>query len=170
MAPDDGDDERVTGCHIRSKAMAARENAFCALCREAVGDDAASWLARRSDGLSYVCGGCLADAILALYARGGRLPTLETRLRELFLISAETEAEHLRRHRESLAARHRQLLIEARDSEQVRKGEGDKQFVTVCMTRYMRDRCRALADEADVSLSSWIRSAIWTTWKLMAQR
>lgn len=49
-------------------------------------------------------------------------------------------------------------------------GEGDKVSISVTTTRYMRDRAQALAEEANISLSAWVRQAIFHAFKLTERK
>lgn len=106
-------------------------------------------------GLS-VCAECAAGVILLVYEAGGRLPTLQEGLVRLFGISQEAEAEILAEQREELARRYQARLMSLREP-----SVSDEQAeMLVTMTGHMREKIRALAQEAGVSSSAWVRQAI----------
>ncbi len=107
-----------------------------------------------------ICGYCLSDAVLAIYEAGGVLPRITERLRDEFAVSHEFEENMKDEIRAQLRERYQRELINARDPQPF-IGEQKSVFVGVTMSRYARERVGVLAREAGLSISGWVRRAIF---------
>jgi hypothetical protein len=132
----------------------------CFFCRKVTDDERDEDVGVKSPHGPTICLGCAASAVLAAYSEGFRSESLEKGLPSLFEISAQAEAEILAERSEELSARYQKRLMSARDPDPS-EGEGDLVSVGFTVTRYTKKRLEALANEASVSVSSWLRQAIW---------
>lgn len=110
----------------------------------------------------HVCGRCLERSLVALVAAH---PTARLRLYEFqgLLCVARDVCDQIRAElRERLAGRFQRELWAARDPDPygATLAEAERMNVSLTLSRYTHDRAAALAAEANVTLSAWIRQAI----------
>lgn len=116
-----------------------------------------------------ICGRCLVDAVMTVYECGRTLPSLQKRIRELFVVSNEYELSIRDRIREGLRNQYQAELMAARDPSPT-PDEGEKVVVNVKMTKYMKHRIQALAYESELTINSWIRQAIFYAFELTKKK
>lgn len=114
-----------------------------------------------------LCGKCLSDSVVSVYASGRTLPDMERDLWDLFRVTAEAEAEALAREADRLAASCQRRILEARDPSPYPAEARDAQ-ITLKVNGYTRDRIEALAREAGLSPAQWVRRAIWLAFEVTA--
>jgi hypothetical protein len=117
-----------------------------------------------------ICGECLAHAVIALYDNGDRLPTLEKGLRDLFVISSEQEMSIRTEVLEELRAQYQREFLELREPVGAGPNENERANITLAVNRYTFDRVRALAQEANMPVSHWLRQAIFLAFKATSHR
>jgi hypothetical protein len=112
-----------------------------------------------------ICGDCLSEAVVAIYDAGGELPKITQRLRDEFTVSTQFEQTMKEEIRVELRQRYQRELLAARDPQPF-IGENKSKLVTVTMNDYMKTRIDALAREAGLSISGWVRRAIFIAFEM----
>lgn len=112
-----------------------------------------------------ICGDCLSEAVIALYDAGGLLPKIAERLRDEFTVSRQFEETMKDEIRMELRNRYQRELLVARDPFPA-TDDNRSVFMGVTMSRYARDRVKALAREAGVSISGWVRRAVFIAFEM----
>ncbi len=112
-----------------------------------------------------ICGDCLSEAVAAIYDAGGELPKITQRLRDQFTVSTEFEQSMKDEIRVELRQRYQRELLSARDPAPF-ASESETKVITIAMNNYMRTRIVALASEAGLTISSWVRRAIFIAFEM----
>lgn len=111
-----------------------------------------------------VCAHCICSAIVALYkSKRDLIPGFDEMRRELwdaFIVTRAREDELRKEVMSQLRDEYQKQFLELRDRTEPSPNEAEKTTITVPVTRYMYDRVVALAREANVPVSSWMRQAI----------
>lgn len=132
----------------------------CSFCRKVTSDDLDEDVGIQSSHGATICLSCASKAILVAYKGGFRSETLEKGISALFEISAQAEAEIIAMKSDEIAARYQRRLLEAREPAPT-FDESDRVTITLSVTKYTKRKIDALAREASMGASEWIRSAIF---------
>lgn len=119
---------------------------------------------------AYICMSCATDAVVTLHrdASGDVAPLLRALSGEAAIVFAEKQL------RDSIAAelaeQYQQELLDARDPDEAKPNEAERLQLVATVSRYTHDRVQALASEASMTVSAWLRQAIFYAFKLTSHK
>lgn len=137
----------------------------CDHCRKLTSEDRDEDIGVMSPTGVTICFECAAKAVLLSYANGFRSGALENGLTELFEISAQAEQEIIDRKWQELSAKYQERLLRAREPDPT-PDEGERVTINVTVTKYTKRKLEALAREASMRVSDWVRHAIWMAFEV----
>lgn len=141
---------------------------ICTFCRVLGAEDNKLIVSPRCE--ARICMSCATDAVVTLYreANGDVAPLLRALRGDATILFAE------RQLRESIAAdladRYQRELLAARDPDEIKPNEAERTDLATTVSRYTYDRVQALAAEAGLTISAWLRQAIFYAFELTSHK